>query len=139
MNRRTLPLLLPLVAIVLVGCGDTLSVKYGSAGEACEADNDCRDDLLCYRSHCVDPTAANNGANNGTSNGYDLTCAGVCEYIGDCNIDELNCVSDCSSETAGWTNAGKEAVFECLLDLSCDRLGQPAFYDACKELRNDAP
>jgi len=134
MNRRWLLLLLSLAALSsLAACGDTLSVKYGGIGETCDVDTDCGGDLLCYRSHCVDPADL-----DGTGPDHGASCAGVCDYIGSCNIDEVNCESDCTSETEGWTATGKRNVFECLLDLSCDELGQPTYYDNCKELRNGA-
>ena len=57
------------------------------------------------------------------------------DYIETCNISEANCVQDCESESRSWSASGKQAVLECLLDLSCTELGQAQFYESCKDLR----
>lgn len=124
---RSLPLCLTAallgLALVLVACGDQLSVKYGADGEACFIDNDCDDELVCIRQTCQLP-----------ADNFQLSCQGVCTYIEECGLTEASCLAECESETEGWSASGRQQAFACLLDLSCAELTQNVATEECKSL-----
>lgn len=109
--------LMALCALSLVACSAATQTKQGAPGERCLAqEDDCRPGLYCHNSVCTLPDTV-----------ISVACANSCEKIGECGLDNLNCMNECVATVDDWSDSVIEVFAECLSnDLSCDEFGESA-------------
>jgi hypothetical protein len=105
------------------GCAEPGEARLGASGEVCQADNDCRQELLCVRQLCRAPEE--------TPLLYD--CSQLCEYLEECNIEASDvCQEQCAEATEDWSAQEFNELGRCIFAQSCQALRQGE--QACQDL-----
>ena len=115
-----MPVLRPVFSALLVfcalaflsACAAEEEIKLGGDGELCGFDGDCRSTHQCVNFICLplDP-------------GQRAPCEDICVRFDECNVDQPNCVGDCTNTVRQWSPEAVESFRGCLVEeLTCSEL-----------------